>query len=240
MFPESASARPYSARVSLPAPACAAAGCKGFDGFPEGHGILLRFGRRQPDPAECGVDDRRFRMAFSGPTQREHRRVTTADSRVRQADGDEPLRSRRLEGGECFELIDRVLRAAHVFVQASQLFACGRKRRVDLERAAQRTQRLIAIGLAEGEAEQIVGFGEAVVDGDGPAKGIRGSRCHRRCDSRRARACTAPLVLGRRSRDIAGIRRRRLRAGPWRPARRRAVRWAGRGRVQKRRLAQVA
>jgi hypothetical protein len=87
-----------------------------LDRLAKGHGIFLRFGGRQPDTPECGVDDGRIGMTFSGPAKGEYRGITSPDPGVRESNADEPLGTGWLERSERFEFVDGVLPSAHLFV----------------------------------------------------------------------------------------------------------------------------
>ncbi len=114
-------------------------------------------------------------MTFRCPAKREDRRIASADTRVGESNADEPLRPRRFERGKRFELVDRVLPSAHLFIQPRQFLASGSERRVDLERAAKCSYRLPPIVLAETEGEQVVGFSESIVERNRAAKRVHGT-----------------------------------------------------------------
>ena len=155
-------------------------------------------------------------MAFGGTAQREHGRVPSADARVGEADVDEPLRPRRLERGERFELLDRVLPSAHLLVEPRQLLARGGERRVELERAAQRAQRIAVDRSRAGRGRAGSALRRIDRRARRPAKRVDRARGACRCDSRRARACRGRAARGRRVRDTAGTRLRRRAYWPMR------------------------
>ena len=116
--------------------------------------------------AERRIDLRRVRKPLDRAAECGDRRVITSGARLRQADRDDAIGARWLEGRERLELVDRLAIIAVLQIHVGQRLARrrlagGRSARRLLERLA-RLGQLIEIAL--NEAEHVMRFAHGGID----------------------------------------------------------------------------
>ena len=109
--------------------------------FPK-HAIAAPQRDRQPDVPQCGIRRVRVGKPFHGTAQRDHRGVVTPGAGLRETKRDNAIGTRRIEGGERFELIDgaRVLAFERIHLRqrlARSRLIAGRTFAPERVRAAQ-------------------------------------------------------------------------------------------------------